>query len=599
MSKYAFNISGADGAASYMCPDVRGHLLDPAALGFLWSYARPHCRRLGAALATAIPIALLGGVMAWAVKEVVEAFTSGEPRGVIFLWLAVGLAGVVLRSGLEILNRQILILLHARIENAIRLDLYETVHENSLDFHSHIRTGELANLIGNDVQHAAGGVVEIYGALWQRPAVLLCLVGVMLYFNPVLSLLALVLLPLLGICVSRVGRRAADAERHFMENQGQMMGTMVESLTNVRQVKAFGQESGQRETLAAKCEDLIGSIRRAVLLRSLVSPAAETLSGVTITVMAVVAFYQLRAGSTTAGDIAGCLAAALALKKPVKGLSGSVVELQRSFSAIRRIVWARELSRAEDGAHVIEGPVQSLELRDVAFSYDGRKQVVAGLNVTFGRGERVALVGASGSGKTTLLDLVTGFYPAQSGKIAVDGRDLREIDLKSWRRQTGIVSQEPLLFDVSIEDNIRYGSGDADADRVVLAAERAGCGEMLARLPDGINTVVGERGCRLSGGERKRVALARALVRPISVLLLDEVTSELDGETEEAILNVVDSLAGDMLVISVSHRPAILRRCDRALIMENGSATEVEPAEAMARLRGPTPPGRGSEEKSS
>ena len=273
MSKYGFNISGSDGTAAYLRGDGDGGVLDRDGLRFLWAYARQHCRKLIAAVATAVPIAVLGGVMAWAVKEVVEAFTAGQPRGVIFLWLGIGLAGVVVRSGLEILNRQILVVLHARVENAMRLDLYEAVHDNSLDFHSHVRTGELANLIGNDVQHAAGGVTEIYGALWQRPVVLLCLIGVMFYFNLALTVLAVILLPLLAICVGRVSRRAANAERRFMEEQGQMMGMMVESLTNVRQVKAFGREGDQRGMLAAKCRELVRCIRRAVLLRSLVSPA--------------------------------------------------------------------------------------------------------------------------------------------------------------------------------------------------------------------------------------------------------------------------------------------------------------------------------------
>lgn len=585
MSKYSFNISDADDRAEYLGADAPVSVVDTRAFAFLWSYARPHWRKLAAALVTAVPVAALGGVMVWAVKEVVEGLTAGDSRGAIFCWLGVGLAGVVLRSGLEILNRQILILLHARIENAIRLDLYELIHRNSLDFHSHIRTGELANLVGNDVQFAAGGVVETFSAVWQRPVVLLCLVGVMFYFNAVLSLLALALLPLLAVCVGRVSRRAADAERRFMENQGQMMGTMVESLAGIRQVKALGRESSQREILAAKCEDLIKWIRRAVLVRSLVSPVAEILSGVTITLMAVVAYYQLMTGATTPGAISGCLAAAVALKKPVKSLSGSVVQLQRSFAAARRILWARNITCSVDGAEPLEGPVLEIVLKDVSFSYDGRRRVIDGVNVEFRKGERVAVVGPSGAGKTSLLDLITGFYPVQAGCVKVNGKDLRDLDLKSWRRQIGVVSQAPLLFDVSIEENIKYGDADADAARLAAAAERAGCAEMLKRLPDGLGTAVGERGCRLSGGERKRVALARALVRPISVLLLDEVTSELDAGTEEAILEVIDSLAGDMLVINVSHRPAILEHCDRALVMTNGSIQEVEPAEAMARMR--------------
>ena len=198
-----------------------------------------------------------------------------------------------------------------------------------------------------------------------------------------------------------------------------------------------------------------------------------------------------------------------------------------------------------------------------------------GVDAELRRGERVAVIGPSGAGKTTLLDLLIGFYPCTTGRILVNGMDLSTLDVKAWRRQIGIVTQEPFLFDATVADNIQYGNPEADPQMILLAARRAGCGEMLQRLPDGVRTVVGERGCRLSGGERKRVALARALVRPIAVLILDEATSELDEENERAILDVLDELARDMLIVNVSHRPSILNHCDRALLLDEGILREL------------------------
>jgi ATP-binding cassette, subfamily B, bacterial MsbA len=315
-----------------------------------------------------------------------------------------------------------------------------------------------------------------------------------------------------------------------------------------------------------------------------VSPITEVINSIAIGLMALLAYYQIQHGLTTPGAVAGCLVAAIGLKKPLKGLSQSLVELQRSFAAVRRITWALGKTSRHTGLAVAEGPVRQLALDHVSFSYDGQRQILRDLCLDLRRGQRVAIIGSSGAGKTTLLDLITGFYPCTSGHIFADGRDLSSLDLKSWRKQIGIVSQEPFLFDASIEENIQYGNPQADPDQIARAAHRAGCNEMLARLPEGLKTRVGERGCRLSGGERKRVALARALVRPISIIVLDEATSELDPEMEESVLGVIDALTPELLVLNVSHRPSILRHCDRALVLEDGTIRETAPAEVLKTM---------------
>jgi ATP-binding cassette, subfamily B, bacterial MsbA len=559
-------------------------VLDRDGLRFLWQYAKPRRRRLATSFGVAVVLAGLSGLLAWSVKQVVQSLTQGGTAGTVVMWVGIAMIVVVANSGLEIVNRLMLTTLFARISQEIRIDLFREIQDNPIAFHTHIRSGELASLIGNDVQSAAAGVLETFSALWQHPATFLFLVGLMFYLNPWISLIALVLLPLLSACVTWISRRARDTQMSFMDNQSKLLGIMVESITNVRQVKAFGMEAQRTEQLAARGEHLIHYLRKATLLMSLVSPVTDIINGTAISLMALLAYWQIQHGYTTPGAVAGCLMAAIGLKKPMKGLSQSVVELQRSFAAVRRITWALGKTDRRAGLPVVDGPVRQVTLEDVGFSYDGRRSVLDGIRLDLRHGERVALIGASGAGKTTLLDLITGFYPCTSGRLLVDGKDLAALDVKSWRRQIGIVSQEPFLFDASIEENIQYGNPEADPAQVAKAARRAGCDEMLARLPEGLKTRVGERGCRLSGGERKRVALARALVRPISIIVLDEATSELDPEMEESVLRVIDGLAGDMLVLNVSHRPSILRHCDRALVLENGTVRETTPAEILKAM---------------
>lgn len=556
--------------------DMSGRfVIDRDGLRFLWQYARPRRKTLAVSFVAAILLAGLGAAVAWSVKQITESLTQGGTARTVAFWVGVALAAVVIRSVLEIFNRLIMTTLYARLSHQIRLDLFRQIQDNPMAFYTHVRTGELASLIGNDVQSAAAGVLEIFSVLWETPATLLFLVGVMFYFNPLLSLIALALMPAFSWCVTRISRRARTAQMRFMENQAQLLGVMVESIVNVRQVKAFGLEAQQTERLAERGEYLIHFLRKATMLMSLVSPVTEIINSLGIGAMALLAYYQIQHGLTTPGAVAGCLVAAIGLKRPLKGLSQSLVELQRSFAAIRRIHWAMGHAGVQRELPAIHGPVDRIALEDVGFSYDGQRFLLKDINALFRRGERVAIVGPSGAGKTTLLDLITGFYPASSGRILLDGKDLYTVDLKSWRRLIGIVSQEPFLFDASIEENIRYGHPDATPQQVLDAAQRAGCEEMLRRLPEGIRTRVGERGCRLSGGERKRVAIARALVRPISVLVLDEATSELDAEMEENILQVIDRIAPDLLVLNVSHRPSILQHCDRSMLLENGALRQV------------------------
>jgi ABC-type multidrug transport system fused ATPase/permease subunit len=551
---------------------------------FLWRYVYPYRFQLLHAFLNSLPLAALGAGIPWIFKKVTELFNGGADLDSIVIWMLLALLVVCIRSGLEVFNQYILSVLHVRLSNDIRNDLYVNLQENSMEFHQKNRSGELASLVSNDSQAAAAGAIELYSALWLYPFQVVTLVGVMLYFNPIISLFAIFTLPVLSICIAVAGKRAQVAERNFLNRQGKILGWMIESLTNFRQVKSFSLEKQGREKFEAYGQELIHFRKRAVLLKSLVSPAAEITNGLALIAMAILAYHQLGEGTTTPGMIVGCLAAALELKKPTKAISNSIVELQRSVAAIARIAWVCGDKQKNDHLQQITTPVTRIEVQDIAFSYDGRKHVLQDVSLTAKRGERIALIGHSGAGKTTLLDILIGFYPVSAGRILLNGNDFTAIDMNSWRRQIGVVSQEPFLFDATIEENIRHGFPTATAERLREAAALAGCNEILRRLPDGMQSRVGERGSLLSGGERKRVALARALVRPISVLILDEATSELDPESEEGILRSVDRLATDLIVFNISHRPSVLAHCDRALVLADKTVRELEIAECLNKL---------------
>jgi subfamily B ATP-binding cassette protein MsbA len=560
------------------------HVIDREALKFLWASGRPHGRPLAASAISTAAAAGLAGVVVWSVRNVTQALLDRAALADVALWTGVALAAGLARSGLEILNRVLVATVHARVAQDIRLGVFRVLQDHPLAFYLRMRIGELTSLLGNDSGFVAMGVANLFGVMWEGPITALVLLGVMLYLNAGLTLVALALLPALAWCVATISRRARASQWHVFEAQCHLTNLMVEAITNIRQVKAFGLQDSQTRRFASEGAALVARVRHAATLSSLVSPAAEAINSIGIGIMAMLAYWQIQHGWTTPSAIVGCLVAAVSLKRPTKSFSDTFVQMQSSFAAARRILWASGQSREHGGRTRMDGRAETLAFDGAGFSYDGRRWILRGLRTQWRRGERVAVTGVSGSGKTTLLDLVTGFYPCGEGRILVNGRDLADLDLDSWRLQIGFVSQEPMLFDATIEENIRHGCPEATRERVESAARRAGCAEMLARLPDGLATRVGERGNLLSGGERKRVALARALVRPISVLALDEATGDLDPDTEERILEAIDALAPDLMVIHVSHRPSVLKHANRHLSLAHGQLTETPPASAPSSV---------------
>ncbi len=568
---------------------------------FLFQYTRPYLHFIYYAFLASIPLAALGTVLPWAFNRVTKLYGEQAVLSQILFWLAIGLGSVSLKSILEICNKYILTILHVRMTNDIRNTLYDHIQKSPLSFHLQKQTGQLTSLISNDTQVAAGGIIELFISFWQAPASMLCLVATMLYFNAVLSLLAIALIPIMSFMITVTGNKARTAERNYLTSEGCLLGVMVESLTNVKQIKSFGLENQQKSKIVSLGKELLKIRKRAVLLKSFVSPAGEMLNVIVITLMAVIAYYQLSKGHTNPADIVGCLAAAFALRSPVKNMSTSLVSIQRSVAAMQRIRWICGTQKTTaTPLNRIRSPVKSIILENVSFSYDGHRSILRKISLDVKKGQRIAIFGQSGVGKTTLVDLIIGFYPCSSGRIIIDGMDIATLDINSWRKQVGVVTQEPFLFDGSIQENIRYGFEKADQNQILKAAQLAGCEDILARLPGGLQAKVGERGSRLSGGERKRIALARALVRPISLLILDEATSELDAQIEEAILTSVDQLASHLIILNVSHRHSILKHSDRAILLKNGTATEFRPQEissvnltthAMATIR--VPEGKG------
>ena len=556
--------------------------IDRRDIAFLWRNICEHQQQVILGLVISLPLALLSGLMAWIGKQVTQSISGGFDADTVLYWAAIALATMMVASILEVASRVVMTTLTVRITHSIRLRLYDAIQTNSIDFHMHYRTGELANLISNDAQVAASGSIELLAVAWQCPIRILFLLGVMFYFNAPLSFLAIITAPLLAKTIHVVSRRARTHEMHYLEHQGQMLGMMIEALTNVRQVKHFGLETRNRDRFDAIGNMLIQTRRTATLIKALVSPAAELILGLMLIMMVGVAYYQITSQQTTTAAIVGCLIASLGLKKPIKLLSQGIVELQRAMAAIRRINWTTDLADKQQQRILVSSPIRSIEMRNVSFSYDGTRPILKDVNLIIRQGEHVAIIGPSGAGKTTLSDLFNGLYPCSSGQIMINDISMSLIDMARWRDQIGIVSQEPFLFDATIRENVLMGNFTASDADILDALKQAGCAEMLNRLPGGIDTRVGERGALLSGGERKRVALARIIVRRAALVILDEATSELDSASEQYILKSMARWTPRPVIINISHRPSILPHCDRIFLVEKKTIREISHEKAQA-----------------
>jgi ABC-type multidrug transport system fused ATPase/permease subunit len=560
-------------------------------VAFLRTHAAPYRRSIVLATLCSLPVVAASAAIPWILKQLTESVRAGGDLTLLLVWTAAGLGAGFTRSACEATSRYLLSLVHVDFVNALREQLFRCLQQRPLGFYLLQPAGEIANVVANDAQYAAAGVRELYANLWLNPLVVVFLLGVMFYFDPLLALIVLLVAPLVTIATVRISRKARHAEGRFLAEQGRLLAEMMESLVNVKQVKAFGIEARQRRRFADAGASILSWSRRVALYKSLMGPVVDLLTLGALALMVVAAYYRSRHQAAPLSDIIACLGAAFGLIRPVKSISGSVVELQKSIMAVQRISWQLADRSGQGERRALPASVDAVAFADVGFSYDGKRRVLGNVTLELRRGDRVALVGPSGSGKTTFIDLLVGLYPATTGEILIGGIPLREINPDTWLARVGIVTQSPHLFNLSVRENLLAVAPNATEEELLAAIHLAGCEGIVSRLPRGLDTVVGERGDLLSGGERKRIALARALVRPLTLLILDEVVSELDPNTEADILALLDRLPENLIVVQVSHRRSILEHANRALLAGNGGIREVPLDEARRFLGEEQPPG--------
>ena len=463
-----------------------------------------------------------------------------------------------------------------RVVRDIKSKLYAKIQSLSLNYFTHKRGGELMSRITNDVRLVENAVS--YGStdlIYQSlQVVIFSIVIFFIYFK--MALVSIIFVPLISFPIIKVGKVLRKLSKRSQENTADTNSLLYETIMGARIVKAFNMEEYEISKFNKVNMDYYKISMKSIKRTLLLNPSTEFLG----CVAGVLVFFwggrEVIAGKISFGVFGLFLGSLLSLIRPLKKLSQVNALNQQAMAASERIheVLEQEPSVKEPlVAKKLTGFKQNIRFNDIWFSY-ADNQVLKGINLEVGFGQMLAVVGPSGTGKSTLADLIPRFYDPQKGSVSIDGVDVREFDLKSLRNQIGIVNQETILFNDTIKANIAYGKPGASDKEIEEAARRANAHDFISKCPQGYATIIGDRGVKISGGERQRIAIARALLKNAPILILDEATSQLDSTSERIVQEALDSLVTGRTVFVIAHRLSTVRNASRIVVLDKGAIVE-------------------------
>ncbi|HEU4787014.1 MAG TPA: ABC transporter ATP-binding protein [Gemmatimonadaceae bacterium] len=464
-----------------------------------------------------------------------------------------------------------------RVTRDLRHILYHHMQRLSLSFYEHHRTGDMVVRLTSDIESVQDFMSSVLLGMVLDVLTLIGMVIVMMYLDWRFTLVALSVAPLLFVVVYRLTRRIKAAARAVKEKESELASVVQESISAVREVKAFAREDYEERRLDRESEESLEAAMRARTVKARLSPLVDIIVAVGTCLVLLLGARHVMSGRLTAGALIVFVLYLGKMYKPMKDLSKLTDTISRAFVGFDRI---GELLRTESQVRDLPGarPARpfagEIALEHVRFGYVPGRPVLKDVSLHVRPGQRAALVGPSGSGKSTLIGLLPRLYDVWDGRILIDGRDIREYTLASLRDQVSFVLQDPVLFRSSVWQNIAYGRPKATREEVVKAARAANAHGFISALPQGYDTVVGERGDTLSAGQRQRIAIARAIIRDAPILLLDEPTSALDAESEALVFDAIERLTRGKTSITIAHRLATARAADVVFVIDDGVVVE-------------------------
>ncbi|MGZ3607628.1 MAG: lipid A export permease/ATP-binding protein MsbA [Syntrophales bacterium] len=554
----------------------------------LLQLARPHASKFILAMSCMLVVGATTSSLAFLVKPALDEIFLNKNSDML-MWIPAAVIAIYLIKGVCNYTQTILMsFIGQRVVADLRNNLYRRMQMQSLSFFTKNPTGILMSRITTDVGYVQGAVSEAVTSLLKDSFTLICLVFVIFYRDWQLAIIAMFVFPLTIYPIAKFGAKMRNIATRTQVTIGSLTTLLQETISGTRIVKAFGMEEYENKRFAEENEHLFKLALKSVSVNAVSSPFMEFLGGIGIATIIFYGGYQVIKGVSTPGTFFSFLTALIMLYEPVKRLTNVNNTIQQGIAGAVRVFSIIDIvPDIKNDTDAIELPkiLRDIDIRNVTFRYE-ETPVLKNISLSIKAGEVVAFVGMSGGGKTTLVNLIPRFYDVSKGQILIDGHDIRHVTIESLRGQIGIVTQQTILFNDTVRNNIAYGNIEKTDEDIVQAAKAANAHDFIINLPKGYDTVIGEQGAKLSGGERQRISIARALLKDAPILILDEATSSLDTEAEIEVQDALEYLMKGRTTLIIAHRLSTIRNAHRILVLANGEIVEEGTHESLLEKRG-------------
>ncbi len=509
-------------------------------------------------------------------KELVRLVNEGHQMQAVLICCILVIVSIFLKNLLLYLSSLLSVPVRSSITIHLKNDMYAKVLSLPVGYFSDQRKGDIMSRMTNDAALVESSIINTMEGMIKDPVSVISYLVAMVAISPSLAMFLLILLPATAFIIGRISRTLKKQSNAASLRIGDTLAILDETLTGIRIIKAFCAEKIMNNRFVTLNNTLLGINKKMAARRDLASPLTELLG---VSVLCIIIYFGanliLTGDSLTAGDLIAFIAIFAMMINPAKSLSTSFFNVQAGSAAVERIeeLLNTPVNVEDNGKQQLASFDQGIEFRNVSFSYN-ETPILKNINLTIPKGKTVALVGSSGAGKSTLADLVPRFHDVTDGEILVDGVNIKEYSIQSIREHIGIVSQEPILFNDTIGNNITLAYPDASQDEIESAAKVANAFRFIDGKPEKFETNIGDRGAKLSGGEKQRVTIARAVLKNPPILILDEATSSLDTESERLVQDAINNMMQNRTSLVIAHRLSTVRNADEIIVLNKGEIAE-------------------------
>jgi subfamily B ATP-binding cassette protein MsbA len=536
---------------------------------------KPYWPRIFAGILISLIVSGITGAIAWSVKPATDMVLVGKkyeylkflPAGILLLFAIKGLLGfcqsyLMKSAGMKLVRE-------------LRNKLYNHILYLRVGYFSEESSGTIISRVMYDVEALNGLISDVIRTFIVEVPTVIFLLGVALYRKWDLTLMSLVLLPFIAYSSKKFGKVVKKKRKEAQRKLSFITHKISETVFGARIIKIFNREKTMGDKFRSDNQRYYRELLRVVRLKEFTKLIIDTVTGVGIALVFWYGSNMVIKGTITTGDFASILAAIYLMFSPIKKIGDAYNSLQESRASIERIDTLFNAEREEEGHTKIDGFKKSIKFEKVSFTFPKNNvPVLTDINLEIKRGEVIAIVGRSGVGKSTLVDLIPKFYAPSGGRLTIDGIDINKIDIHSLRELIGVVSQDIILFNDTVKENIAFGKTGVSEAEITEAARMAYADEFIQKIPEKYNAVIGDRGLKLSGGQRQRIAIARAILKNPPILILDEATSSLDSVSEALVQKALEKLMKGRTTIVIAHRLSTIKNADRILIVEKGEIVD-------------------------